>query len=134
MPTLPGLSVAHDRPELLVGLAPIVRLTAFLHDFAVGAQSVLFFVLAPGLDAPVSMMLVDAGTGIGRAAFREGQSRCLIGQETLRSTGLNGLAALAFGSDRDGVPTARRRHRRGVVGRGFGPVDPACLFGHRRAP
>jgi len=117
----------------LVGLAPIVRHTAFLCDFAAAAQAALF-VLASGLGAPVSVMLVHTGAGLGSAAFRQGQSGCVAGQESRRSTCLNRLATLAFGPDCDGVPMAGRTHRRSVVGRGFGLIDPASLSGHRRAP
>jgi hypothetical protein len=121
------------RAEVLVGLAPIVRQTAFLRDFAAAAQAALFL-LAPGLRTPVSVMLVHTAAGIRSAAFRQGQSGCIAGQESRRSTCLNRLARLAFGSDGDGVPMAGCTPQRGVVGRGFGLIDPVCLSGHRRPP
>jgi hypothetical protein len=119
--------------ELLVGLAPIVRQTPFLRDFAAAAQAAVF-VLAPGLATPVSVMLVHTGAGVGSAALRQRQSGCVAGQESRRSTCLNRLATLAFGPDGDGVPMAGRTRRRGVVGREFGLIDAASLSGHRRAP
>jgi hypothetical protein len=118
--------------EVLIGLAPIVRRTALLRDIAAASRPAPF-VLAPGLGAPVCVMLVHAGAGIRSAAFRQRQSGCIAGQESRRSASLNSLARLAFGPDCDGMPLAGRTHRRRVVGR-FGLIDPAGFSGHRRAP
>lgn len=117
----------------LLGFAAIASQPALLFCFGAAPQPVAF-VVAPGLRAPVSMMLVYTAAGIRGVAFRQGQPGRIFRQKSGAAARLNSFAALAFGLDGDGVPKARLSRGQDAVWGWFRLMSSVAFSGHWRAP